>query len=436
MGSSFSQFHKQSPDQRNRAKRHDETAREARAPSRKSLKERLRRFTHEPAVPYPARYSLRSSTVLQRSAPSVPFTAPSPARFHDLPPEAPARNENGPWEDTSKPYDRAVHQINSYPVPLDQYQHAPFLPNFIQSPSARPRKFKSKYRDDVVFPRNTRSGPAWKKAKQLERTRQIHAPRVRKRRSRIFGVRMQQVVFTGETLVPSDECASQHSRDLSIYPSSSIPPTALATLPLFGDTTEEILSPVHPSSISSIPTEQVSRPSSPTATTTILRPQSSSHELPSPAQTPPQVHFIDDLEETKDDSALVAEINIRLNQDLVPEAPASSGTSASEESEHCSLMLSFIKPYLEFAESRMSSTYGQQEKYWEKVVRSLDASLTRRCLNEEQYLSIDYLLGLINDSKPGNEFNIVKYLRRLALYWNFREIARTYFNPLVPFDRL
>jgi hypothetical protein len=438
MGNSFSHFRKQSLDQRDPANGRGQVKRDALAKSRKPLKERLRRFTRGPAVPYPARYSLLSSTVLSKpSVPPEPFKAPSPARFHKLPPGFPVRNENSTWEDTLKLYDNDRQQINSHPVPLVQHQHVPFLPNFIQASSVRSRKFKSTYRDDVVFPRNTRSSPAKKKAKQLERTRQIHAPRVRQGRGQIFGGPMEEVDFAGETVVPSDELASRRNSDLSVFPSSSILPTAPFTPPLPGDDSVENLSPVHPSSITSIPIERVSRPASATITSTLL-PQSSSQGFPSPVQTPPQAHRIDDLNESEGegDSALVPGINIGLNHDLVPEPPGSSGTSIAEESEHYSLMLSFIKPYLDFAESRMSSTYGQQEKNWEKVFRSLHASLTRPTLNEEQYLSLDYLLGLINDTKPGNEFNVVRYLRRLALYWNFREIAKTYFNPLVLFERI
>jgi hypothetical protein len=436
MGTSFSHFRKQSSDQRNTANGQGQVDRlDAHAESRNPLRKLLRRFTHGSAVPYPARYSLRSSTVLgKRSAPSETFKAPSPARYHKLPAAVQVRNENGSREDTLKLYDDEVQQNDSHPAPLAQHRHVQFVPNFIQSSSVRSRKLKSTYRDDVVFPRNTRSGPAWKKAKQLERTRQIHAPRVRERRSRIMGGPMEQVVLTEETVVPSDELASQHNSDLSASPSSNAAPTAPVTPPVPNENTGEVLSPVHPSSIASIPIDQASRPASATITAAILPPQSSSQELPSPIQTPPPAHIIDNLDESEDegDSALVAEINIRLNHDLVPEATGSSESSVSEESEHYSLMLSFIKPYLDFAKSRISSTHGQQEKNWETVFRSLRASLTRPSLNAEQYLSVNYLLDLVDDTKPGNEFNVVRYLRRLALYWNLREIARTYFNPLVP----
>jgi hypothetical protein len=423
MGNSFSHARKQPIEQKNTANGQGEIGRDRPPQSWKPFSGRLRGVKHTSKPPYPAQYALSSfRTRRNSSSPNELLReAHAPARFHRLPAEVPDHGEvDKIWNDGSTL--RGVSNSQDDPYSF-QHPHLSLRPDFVHSNvNIGPRRAESRYQEDELFPRNPYSGQLWIRERRLERTRQTHAPGILEG-SHTFDVPVAEVRHATTEVIPSDEPGRPNIDTSPVSSFASALQNTTVSILSPTDYPRETLSVARPSSYDSLPVPL--RTPSPSTQISVI------HQSGPP--TPGPVESIDDVSQSDDDSAIVAQINVKLHQDLVPEVPESWESDAAPESEEDdSVMFAFIKPYLDFAESRTSATNKLQHRNWEKVARSLRA--IPKCFSnyEHQYLSVAYLQDLVNDFKPDNQFNILSYLRQLAIYWQLSQLAQTYFNRYNP----
>lgn len=100
----------------------------------------------------------------------------------------------------------------------------------------------------------------------------------------------------------------------------------------------------------------------------------------------------------------------------------------SKVSTDWSELVVLIDPYVWWAKCNAAFCQDAKKRgLWAKVVGLLDDERISLTV-EENCLSVIHLLKLARHGESGDPFQIVDYLRRLAIYWRLQKVADEYFN--------
>ena len=100
--------------------------------------------------------------------------------------------------------------------------------------------------------------------------------------------------------------------------------------------------------------------------------------------------------------------------------PESNCPSVAEAGELAEL----VQPYLWYAKCKCKLGNRRKRRMWARVCELLEISDFSLVL-DEMYLSVTHLLRLVKQ-KDGDPFEIVDYLKSLAIRWNFKAMADTF----------
>ena len=101
--------------------------------------------------------------------------------------------------------------------------------------------------------------------------------------------------------------------------------------------------------------------------------------------------------------------------------------TAAEDPEDVQVMVSTTTRYRTFAEGRERVGKLSTRGHWRAVACLFQSNLQTSTSTDNRYLSVIELLRLCNNETF--VFNIVLYLRELAIRWNLHELSRHYFDP-------
>lgn len=268
-----------------------------------------------------------------------------------------------------------------------------------------PQRTSRKYRDDTLFPRYPERTPAARRKMNFERFKQLHAH---------APPDTEYYLFLGITTVATTSIDRLGEAKGKISPDRTTISLGVAEIL---QESSLILTDAH------VPHGPVSASVDRSRTPELTPPRLSpvpEEETPVPPGNQPSPSPIIIPE------AFTSATLFQPNHDVVVETIGPS-IHASE----CSQIVSSIAaPYLRFARSRSTTSKKNMRSTWQKVTYLLTPNEPpSRSTNDEEYLSVKHLLALTRQAYP---FNIVLYLKRLAIQWHLHDIARQYFDPFIP----